>query len=160
MPRTPPWLPSAPVMFRSAALGLSAGARSSLGVAAPVLHGRSGRPPGVRSRRRTAAAVTCVGWVLAELVADKLPQTPSRLDRGSLAARVATAVCGSALLCRRAGEVPLLPLSAAAAGAAVGSYGGAAWRTWSSARAPAWLGAVLEDVVALVLAGTAARDSD
>jgi uncharacterized membrane protein len=74
--------------------------------------------------------------------------------------RVATGVAGAALLSRRdpkAPALPVLPVLAGAAGALAGTYGGAAWRSWASRRVPDWQAAVAEDVLALLLAGTAAR---
>lgn len=153
-------LPPAGATLRSAALGLAAGGRTSLGVAAPVLSWRTGRPGEGRSRLHAAARVVSLLGVAGELAGDKLPQTPSRLDRGALAARVISAVSGSAVLCRRDQVAPGLPLLAAAAGAFAGAYGGAAWRAWAAERMPAWQGALLEDVVALGLAATAGSAGD
>jgi uncharacterized membrane protein len=145
-------------VLRSMALGLAAGARTSLGVAAQVVHwsGRDDRP---RSRLATAGAVGSVLAVVGELVGDKLPQTPSRLDLPGPVVRVATGVAGAALLSRRDRTAAALPVLAGAVGALAGTYGGAAWRSWASRRVPDWQAAVVEDVLALVLAGTAARSS-
>jgi hypothetical protein len=147
--------PSSAVL-RSAALGLAAGARTSLGVAAPVVQ-RSGRDDRPRTRLATAAAAGSVLAVVGELIGDKLPQAPSRLDLPGLLVRVATGVAGAALLSRRGRTAPVLPVLAGAAGALAGTYGGAAWRSWASRRVPDWQAAVVEDVLALALAGTAAR---
>jgi len=148
---------SSRLVLRSAALGLATGARTTLGVAAPLVHWRAGRPGAGRSRLRTAAAVGSVLLVALELVGDKLPQAPSRLDPPGPLARVASGALGSALL-RRGGSPALAPpLLAAFAGSLAGAYGGAAWRGWASRRVPDWQAAVVEDVVALMLAGTAAR---
>ena len=156
----PAVLPPAGAALRSAALGLATGGRTSLGVAAPVLSWRTSRPGEGRSRLHAAARVVSLLGVAGELAGDKLPQTPSRLDRGAIAARVFSAVSGSAVLCRRDNLTPGLPLLAAAVGAVVGAYGGAAWRAWAAERMPAWQGALLEDVVALGLARTAVSDGD
>ena len=154
-PSTPTSSPAGPVL-RSVALGLAAGARTSLGVAAPVVHwrGRNDRP---RSWLATAAAVGSLVAVAGELIGDKLPQAPSRLLLPGPVVRVATGVVGAALLSRRDRTAPALPVLAAAVGALAGTYGGAAWRSWASDRVPDWQAAVVEDVAALVLAGTAAR---
>jgi uncharacterized membrane protein len=124
-------------------------------MAAPVLSWRISRPGEGRSRLHAAARVVALLGVAGELAGDKLPQTPSRLDRSAIAARVFSAVCGSAVLCRRDQVAPGLPLLAAAVGAVVGAYGGAAWRSWAAERMPAWQGALVEDVVVLGLAGRA-----
>ena len=59
------------------------------------------------------------GWLLralaaGELVGDKLPQTPSRLEPGGLGARFVTGAIVGAIVCRRAGK-------GAAAGALLGA---------------------------------------
>jgi hypothetical protein len=68
------------------------------------------------------------------------------------------------VLCRRDRVAPGLPTLAAGVGAALGAvagaYGGAAWRAWAAERMPAWQGALVEDVVALGLAGAAVSDLD
>jgi uncharacterized membrane protein len=144
-------------VLRSAVLGLASGARTTLGVAAPLVHWRAGRPGADHSRLRTAAAAGALVLVAVELVGDKLPQTPSRLDPPGPLVRAASAALGSALL-RRGSSPALAPsLLAGVAGSIAGTYGGAAWRGWASRRVPDWQAAVVEDVVALVLAGTAAR---
>ena len=144
-------------VLRSAALGLASGARTTLGFAAPLVHWRAGRIDADHRRLRTAAAVGSVLLVAAELVGDKLPQAPSRLDPPGPLVRAASAAVGSALL-RRGGSPALAPvLLAGVAGSVAGTYGGAAWRAWASGRVPDWQAAVVEDVVAVLLAGTAAR---
>ncbi|MDF2968278.1 MAG: hypothetical protein K0Q93_2056 [Nocardioidaceae bacterium] len=147
--------PPAGAPLRSAALGLAAGGRTSLGMAAPVLSWRTSRAGECRSRLHTATRVMSIIGVALELAGDKLPQAPSRLDRRGVAARVVSAVSGSAVLCRRDHVAPGLPLLAAALGALTGAYGGAAWRAWAADRMPAWQGALVEDVVVLGLAGSA-----
>ena len=163
MARTASLLPTGAAL-RSVALGLATGGRTSLGVAAPVLSWRRSRPGEGRSRLHAAARAVSFLGVAAELVGDKLPQTPSRLGGGGLAARVLSAVSGAGVLCRRDRVAPGLPTLAAGVGAALGAvagaYGGAVWRAWAAERMPAWQGALVEDVVALGLAGAAVSDLD
>ncbi|ARU52099.1 hypothetical protein CBR64_12070 [Cellulosimicrobium cellulans] len=151
------------LLARALALGVAAGSRSSLGVAAPVLGGwvggrarGSGDGPGALGVlvRGTAAA-----GVAGELVGDKLPQTPSRLDPPGPVFRLASGALGGVLLARRrTGPVGVVAAAVAgAAGAAVGTWGGAAWRRLAVGSRPDWPGAVAEDAVALTLAALAVR---
>jgi uncharacterized membrane protein len=135
---------------RSVLLGVAAGSRASLGVAAPVLAG--GRAPA------SARAATALG-VVGELVGDLLPRTPSRLLPPGPQARAVSAAVGGALLARRAGAGMVLPALLAATASAAGTWGGAAWRRWAGRHGPDWPAALAEDAVALVLAGLAVHRS-
>ena len=95
---------------------------------------------------RAAAGLAVVG----ELIGDKLPSTPSRLQLWQ--GRVAAGGVGAALLARRAQAPLLLPVAAGLAGAAAGTWGGAAWRAWADQRLPGAAAAILEDGLALTLA--------
>lgn len=140
------------VAFRAALLGVAAGCRASLAVAAPVL---AVRADGSRAPAVTRAAA--VLGVVGELVGDLLPTTPSRLDPPGPQSRAAAAAVGGALLARRAGVGVLLPAALAASSSAMGTWGGAAWRRWAARHGPDWPAALAEDVVALVLARAATR---
>jgi uncharacterized membrane protein len=137
------------ILLRSLAIGVASGMRSSLGVTAPGLF-----RPGAGANPATARRVLAI-W--GELVSDKLPKTPSRLEPPGLAARFVSGGVGALVLARRAGAPPVVPLLAGLAGAAVGAYGGAAWRRWAAARRPDWQGAVVEDAVGIGLAVAACR---
>ncbi|GAB3685296.1 hypothetical protein [Angustibacter aerolatus] len=132
------------LVWRSAALGAAAGARSSLGVTAASF-----------GTSRVASLVGLAG-VGGELVADKLPATPSRLSAQGLPARLASGAVGAGVLARREGVRPAAPVVAGLAGAAAGSWGGAAWRAFAARRVPDWQAALVEDAVALLLAALAA----
>jgi len=140
---------SLPLPVRAVALGAAAGARSALGVAAPLA---------VRSSRVGTAA--CLAGAGAEIVLDKLPQTPSRLLPPGPQIRTASGAVGGLLLARRDGAslpvAALAGLAGAAAGLA-GTYAGAAWRKRSAADRPDWQGAAVEDAAAVVLAAVAVR---
>ncbi len=142
--------PGAGLLARSFGLGAAAGMRSSLGFAAPGLFGA-----GSSKLTRTADAAAVTG----EVVVDKLPQTPSRLEPPGLAARFAGATTGATKLARSADRAPLRCALAAAAGAAAGAWGGAAWRDWAGERMPALAGALIEDGVALTLGFVTCRGS-
>jgi uncharacterized membrane protein len=141
---------------RCLALGLASGMRSSLGFNAPGLHG-------VRQSGLTRANTGRLLAIGGELVVDKLPQTPSRLETRGLIARFASGAAGAFQLGSRAragSKTRIIAVAIGAAGAAGGAYGGAAWRrsgvSGSNPR-PDWQGAAIEDVVALGLAAAASR---
>jgi uncharacterized membrane protein len=153
--------PAAParagLLLRSAALGAAAGSRSTLGVAAPVFtrwQDRSTAPLLTRREHALArlpkALLLCV--VGAEVAGDKLPQTPSRLKPPVLGVRLTSGASGGVALARRAGALPAGPAVAGLLGAAAGSFGGFAWRTWADRRVPDWQAALAEDAAAVLLA--------
>ena len=133
--------PEAALILRTMALGVATGSRSSLAVAGPVLSGAHGPGP------RSAAALA----VVAELVVDKLPGTPSRLEAPILVGRIAAGGLGGVLMARRARVRTLGPVVAAMVGAAAGSWAGAAWRSRADRRLPRWIAAVIEDGFALAI---------
>lgn len=137
------------IIVRSLVLGVATGIRTTFGVSAPGLFSSgAGFNPG------TVRRVVAIG---GELVADKLPQTPSRLEPAGLAGRLVSGGAGAVILARKAGAPRLVPLLAGVLGAAAGAYGGAAWRRWAAKRRPDWQGAVVEDTVGLGLAYAACR---
>ncbi|WP_432570361.1 hypothetical protein [Kineococcus sp. SYSU DK005] len=138
---------SAGLVVRSALLGVAAGGRSTLGLAGPALlsAGTRALPGGA------PAAVLSTLALGGELVADKLPSTPSRLSAAGLPARLVSGFAGGAVLARREHARTLLPALAGAAGALAGSHAGAAWRAWAGQRVPDVEAALAEDAVALAL---------
>ncbi|WP_263117840.1 hypothetical protein [Cellulomonas sp. RIT-PI-Y] len=137
------------VLLRSAALGVAAGSRASLGVAGPVLSSGAGR------LTRWPAVLGVVG----ELTGDKLPSTPSRLDPPGPSGRAVSAATGAVVLARRARRPVWSAALIAAAASTVGTWGGAAWRSRAARRGPDWRGALVEDAVAITLATLAWRES-
>ncbi|WP_456787759.1 hypothetical protein [Cellulomonas sp. P5_C5] len=135
------------LVARSLLLGWAAGARASLGPAGPTLTG--GRPPLVRA----AAALGVIG----ELVGDKLPTAPSRLEHGGALVRATSGAIGATMLAARAGANPVVPALAGGIGGLAGAYGGAAWRAWAVGRLPGVLAAIAEDAVALTATAIACR---
>jgi uncharacterized membrane protein len=90
-----------------------------------------------------------IDLALSELIADKLPFTPSRLKPGPFAARILSgAVCGAAIY-----GVVEQPLKEGAIlgglGATAGALAGYHVRKRLSRNLPEWRVAVLEDVVAI-----------
>ncbi|MBO3085098.1 hypothetical protein [Cellulomonas fengjieae] len=137
--------PRAGLVLRSLLLGWAAGARSSLGPAAPTIAGD--HHPVLRAGAATAVA--------GELLVDKLPVAPSRLAYGGAFVRAASGAVGATLLAARDGSRPFAPALAGAAGGLAGAYGGVAWRGWAAGHVPDWQAALAEDVVALTAAALA-----
>lgn len=139
------------LLVRSVAIGVAAGSRTSLGLA-PVLLTSS-----VAGRWGAVATVGAVLGTAAELAGDKLPGTASRLDPPGPPIRMTAGALGALVLARRAEAGVLVPVLLGVAGAAAGTWGGAAWRAAAVGRRPDWQAAVVEDVVALSLAAFAVR---
>lgn len=138
-------------------LGVVGGSRSML---APAVISRAVRGGTLRVQGTPLAFLEgrnlnhlIVGLAFAEIVADKLPITPSRKATAAFAARVASgglagAVVGSGS--RRATLGAFLGM----AGAVVGTEGGAAFRSWLSSLFEKDLpAAVIEDLVTFALIG-------
>ncbi|GAA3216606.1 hypothetical protein ACFO1B_15420 [Dactylosporangium siamense] len=132
-------------LLRAAALGAAAGARSVTPVAVLAL-----RRPGWG---RAVAGVAALG----ELVADKLPRTPSRLKPAPLAGRIVLGAVAGAGYARRQGVAPVVPALAAAAAALAASYAGARWRAYAARSSFSVPAAVAEDAAAVALAWVSAR---
>lgn len=167
----------AALVVRSALLGVAAGSRSSLGVAAPVLARavRSAHPSatplaGIDMAQRaevdlraleapraprTVSVVASAGSVLGEIVADKLPATPNRLEGGGLGARLVSGAAGATAMCREHDATSFWPALAGAGGALAGARAGAAWRASAGRWMPDWQAALVEDGIALTLAAVA-----
>jgi len=145
-------------------LGVAGGARSMLPAAAVSRAVRAGSVPtgGTRLAFLEGRKLNrlLVGLALSEIVADKLPITPSRKQAAAFAARVISgALAGAAVgaASRRASFGMLLGI----AGAIVGTEGGAAFRSWLASLFDRDLpAAVIEDLVALALIGYVSRKLD
>ncbi len=177
----PPRPAGAGLLARSALLGVAAGSRSSLGLAAPIL-GRLRRSDRARGyagssvlaevemsdraevtltavapppRPSTPAVLLASAAVVQELVVDKRPGTPSRLGSEGLGARLASGAAGSVALCRQEDATSFWPAVAGGLGALAGSHAGAAWRAAAARWMPDWQAALVEDGVALTAAAVA-----
>ena len=141
-------------LLAAAAAGVATGMRSTIGVGALVETASPGLPAALtRTPARIGAGVAVAG----ELVGDKLPRTPSRLDPPGLLARVVMGAAAGAVLARAASR-PMLPAALVAAGAAVvGAKVGHDVRARASQRVPPLVAAVAEDAIACTLAFVAAR---
>jgi uncharacterized membrane protein len=130
-------------------LGAATGSRSTMGLAALGLTARSGWLAHRPVRIGLAAAAG------AELVIDKLPITPSRLQsRGLISRLVGGTACGAIVGYR--GHKPADAALAAAAGGASAlafAFVGSQWRRFAAGRAGHDLpGAVAEDIASATLA--------
>jgi len=152
---------SAPLL-RPFVLGVVTGLRSQLGLAALAwsepASGRETRA--LRLLRSTPGRGLTSAGAAAELVADKLPSTPSRLDPQNMAFRLLAGAGVGALAANSTDRRTVGVASAVGlAGAAVGTYAGAYYRKLLPARTrtPDLLWAVGEDAVAAGLAATAIK---
>lgn len=143
-------------LARSFLLGVATGGRNMVGVAALAVTARPPKSQKALWLRRVAVAASA-----GELVVDKLPQTPSRLETRSVVARVVVGGLAGGLLSWREGAGRVRTGVCAvlgAGGAAAGTQAGAAWRKAASDRAGDDLpGALAEDAASLALALSSAR---
>lgn len=144
------------VAVRAAVLGTAVGGRSMSGVAAVATSsGPRDRAAGAPLRllaARYAPAVT-TALLLGELVADKLPGTPSRLAPPALAGRLAFGVLAGGALAQRSRVPPAVPAVLGGLLAVAGSVAGARFRRAAAARGvPDLYAALAEDAVVLTMA--------
>jgi uncharacterized membrane protein len=137
------------VLLDSVFLGAASGLRSQLGVAAVVVRSDRSLPPVVRS---SWTKRLFVAGAALELVVDKLPVTPSRLEARGLAPRLALGALAAGLAAhtRQAGWFPAAVIGASSA--AVAAKVGHDVRARLARHAPDPAVAVVEDAVALTLA--------
>ncbi len=135
--------------------GLATGLRTSTAMSAVLTAAPSTTLPGLLRRR----AVRRASWalVVGELVADKLPGTPSRTEPGGLSARVVFGGGSGALLARSAGGKVAAAAGIGATAALASAFVGHAARGFLSQRMPPVVAALLEDAVAITLALSAVR---
>jgi uncharacterized membrane protein len=148
-PPAQPETPAPALLGRAAALGAATGLRATVALAALILRRNDGLPAALRHpAARPAAALADAG----ELVIDKLPMTPSRLEPPGLAGRLVSASLAAAVLARSGHQRPI-PAMAIASAAAL-----AAAKICHDARAalarhfPDPAVAVVEDALAIGLA--------
>lgn len=154
-PQKPARVP--PLAVRAFAIGVASGGRSVAGLGAlSVL--TPAKSPHLRLLSSPPAKGLLTLAAGAELVADKLPATPSRLESPAFASRVGTGAIAAAALARREDRSAVVATLLGAAGAVVGSRAGAAWRAAFATRSrPDWQGALIEDAVVLLLTSYAVR---
>jgi uncharacterized membrane protein len=149
------------VLVRPLLLGLVTGMRSQLGLAVLAWSEPGPWNPAPVRALRSRSGRAAVGLAAAgEIVADKLPSTPSRLNPPVLGARLAAGALVGTLAADTASRRSLLLAGATGmAGAAAGTYAGAAYRKAAVARTstPDLPWALVEDAVAATLAATAVK---
>lgn len=150
--------PSAKIYTRAAGLGVVTGMRSMMPFALLALAARRGtfaRDAGKPlSLLRSRAALPITGFAAAgELLADKLPMTPSRIEPGPLGGRLVLGALAGAAVCREARRSAVAGALLGATGAAGGSFGAYHVRKWlgRATRLPDPVWAVVEDGLAVGL---------
>ena len=137
------------------ALGAAAGLRSMTPPAVVAWAGRLGHldlePTPLAFLGSAALAWLLAAAALGELVADKLPFTPSRIRPGPLVARIVTGTISGAALAAGAGGSLSGGAIAGALGALAGTFGGYNARTGlvRALGTPDYVVAVAEDVIAV-----------
>lgn len=142
-----------------ALLGLAAGARTSLGIAGIAVGSRRPGDPAPSALLRTRGGrLVAAGLVAGELVGDKLPQSPSRLEPGGIGARVVCAALGGAALPAPGQGGRASAAVVAASAAVVGALAGYRWRTLVADKNwPDLPAALAEDSLALAATWYAVR---
>ncbi len=144
------------VLARALLLGAATGARSVTGLAALTLTApdRSSTQPDA-TLQRTWVKAAVVTAAVGELVGDKLPQAPSRLEPAGLGVRCAAGAACGVILARRdaASGRAVLGCALVSSAAAFGSARlGARWRSRAADTTSSdLLSAGLEDVTAIML---------
>ena len=158
MDRPAPMLPPLSPPARALLLGVAAGMRSQVPLAAMALQTERGQfDPGPAARRLVSSRGGVAGMVLAaggELVADKLPQTPSRLSPLPFLYRLATGAALGSAAHYDANRPRALGAVLGAAGAGLGAAAGSRARVALAGRSrvPAVVWGLAEDVAAVGLA--------
>jgi uncharacterized membrane protein len=148
-------------LVRVGLIGAATGCRSQSGIAALALtqpgtpnRGLSRILGGARGRALYASGA------VGELVVDKLPKTPSRLEPAGVASRLGFGALAGAMLGERLESNVAVAAALGAAASVATTYGGAWWRRTSSRRFRKDLpGALVEDLVAANLARLAVTDA-
>jgi uncharacterized membrane protein len=147
--------PAGPTLAASALVGAASGLRSQIGLAVVVRRvDPADRPSLLRSARTQRLVLAAAS---GELVVDKLPQAPSRLEPPGLAARLVLGGTAAALLANRDGESRVLAAVVGAVSAAAAAKLGHDLRAKLDQRLPDLAVALVEDAVALALAVGGAR---
>ncbi|OZC54521.1 hypothetical protein CH289_09655 [Rhodococcus sp. RS1C4] len=136
----------------SAAVGKASGFRSSVGISVGLLTWFRGS-----KYERWAIGGSAVATA-GELVGDKLPSTPSRLDPAPLGGRIVAGAGAAYAIARRSGDHPIPAAVVGGVSAVAGSYAGHAYRAWASKRVPPVAAALVEDVVALSIGAVVLKE--
>ena len=139
----------------AALIGSSTGLRSQMGMAVLLNGTPPGQLPALLGHRavRPIAATAALG----ELVADKLPSTPARTQARGLVPRIGLGGLSAGLLARSAGAPTAASVAVGAGAAAGAAFAGMAARGALARRLPPLAAALVEDLVAVMLAVVALR---
>ena len=137
------------VLEHAAVLGAATGMRSTVALAALILRRSDGLPAVLQHPAARRIAVTADG---TELVADKLPGTPSRLDPPGLIGRLIFASLAAAVLARSEHRGPIPSMLTASVAALASAKICHDVRAALARRLPAPAVAVAEDALAIGLA--------
>jgi uncharacterized membrane protein len=140
---------------RAALAGIATGMRSTSAVAALTLANSSGLPRLLTGP--VPAGMAGIG-VTSELILDKLPTTPSRLQLPGLAGRAVLAGIAGAVLARETKHAMLPAVLAASVAALFSARAGHDIRQAAAAHVSPSGVAAVEDALALTIAAAAARD--
>jgi uncharacterized membrane protein len=144
-----------PTLFLSLAIGFVAGLRSMTALAAVAWGARLGwlrlSDTPLAFLDTTPAAYILAVLMVAELVADKLPFTPSRTRPGPFAGRIIAGALSGAALAAGTGEWLALGAVFGAVGAVLGTLGGYRARTGlvPTLKVPDYVVALVEDAMAI-----------
>lgn len=151
-------------MWRAALLGVVTGMRSQLPTALLAYRARKGQFPYDVSGpgnvlRRTGSVPLTVMAAAGELIGDKLPRTPNRLEDGPFMGRVTLGAAAGVGIASAFGRSRVLGAVAGAAGAAAGSVAGHRLRVAAVERMGVsdTVAALVEDVLAITLGLIATR---
>jgi uncharacterized membrane protein len=148
-------LPAPSAVAGAALIGCATGLRSQMGLAVLVNRTQPAQLPALL-RHRAARPITATA-ALAELIADKLPSTPPRTQARGLVPRLGLGGLCAGLLARNAGVPVMGPVAVGAGTAAIAAFAGMAARGALAKRIPPVGAALVEDVVAVLLAVVALR---
>lgn len=143
------------VLFLAFAIGIVSGMRSLTAPAVAAWAAQRGWLNLAGSRLAfvgsTAAVAIFTVLAIAELVADKLPSTPSRTAPVGLVARFVCGAFSGACVGVSAGQAPTFGAILGAAGGIAGAVAGYQWRTGlvRALKVPDFVIAVLEDAIAI-----------
>lgn len=154
-------------MWRSVALGIVTGMRSQLPtVLLAWRQSRGDLPEGVagpaRIFNRRGAVPFAMLTAVGELIGDKLPKTPGRLEEGPFVGRLTIGATTGAGIAVAFGRSRLLGGVLGGVGAAAGSVLGTRYRAAVAQRTdvPDWVWGLLEDATAVTIGLLATRTDD
>jgi len=132
----------------------------------PIRSFAIGAATGLRTMSGPTAVGMKTGWgrilpflAVGEMIADKLPSTPSRTIPAALVARMAGGALAGRSVAAAGGRNLIVGTLAGIVGAAGAAYAGEAYRRLASRYVPAFVAALLEDGVAIAVARSAANRS-